>query len=170
MVGHHLSREDRKHAFIPGERSAHPACPRLLLGPLHERLSSVLQRPQPPGGGAFLWTWEGTLGHRLQEASAVLVTTCRSASSFWLYLVQNCFTYGLAAKSCLTLATTWTVAPRLLCPWDFPGKSPGVDSHLLLQGDLPDPGIEPACPTLAGGFFTAEPPGAPAVCVWLTFR
>ena len=28
-------------------------------------------------------------------------------------------------------------------------------------GDLPDPGIEPASPTLAGGFFTAEQPGKP---------
>ena len=28
-------------------------------------------------------------------------------------------------------------------------------------GDLPDPGIESASPTLAGGFFTAEQPGKP---------
>ena len=31
-------------------------------------------------------------------------------------------------------------------------------------GDLPDPGIKPACPVspaLAGGFFTTEPPGKP---------
>ena len=27
--------------------------------------------------------------------------------------------------------------------------------------DLPDPGIEPASPALAGGFFTTEPPGKP---------
>jgi len=27
--------------------------------------------------------------------------------------------------------------------------------------DLPDPGIEPVSPTLAGGFFTAEPSGKP---------
>ena len=26
-------------------------------------------------------------------------------------------------------------------------------------GNLPDPGIEPASPALAGGFFTPEPPG-----------
>ena len=26
-------------------------------------------------------------------------------------------------------------------------------------GDLPDPGIEPVSPALAGGFFTTEPPG-----------
>ena len=28
-------------------------------------------------------------------------------------------------------------------------------------GDLPDPGIEPASPALAGGFFTTEPLGKP---------
>ena len=28
-------------------------------------------------------------------------------------------------------------------------------------GDLPDPGMEPACPASAGGFFTAERPGEP---------
>ena len=28
-------------------------------------------------------------------------------------------------------------------------------------GDLPDPGIKPTSPTLAGGFFTTEPPGDP---------
>jgi len=27
----------------------------------------------------------------------------------------------------------------------------------LSPGDLPDPGIEPMSPSLAGGFFTAEP-------------
>ena len=28
----------------------------------------------------------------------------------------------------------------------------------LLLGDLPDPGMEPLSPALAGGFFSAEPP------------
>ena len=27
----------------------------------------------------------------------------------------------------------WTVATRLLCPWDFPGKNTGVGCHALLQ-------------------------------------
>ena len=31
-------------------------------------------------------------------------------------------------------------------------------------GDLPDPGIEPMSPALAGGFFTTEPPGKPKYC------
>ena len=30
-------------------------------------------------------------------------------------------------------------------------------------GDLPGPGIEAVSPALAGGFFTAEPPGKPMV-------
>ena len=30
--------------------------------------------------------------------------------------------------------TPWTVAPRLLCPQDFPGKSTGVDCRALLHG------------------------------------
>ena len=33
-------------------------------------------------------------------------------------------------------------------PWDFPGKSTGVGCHFLLQGDLPDPGMELGSPKL----------------------
>ena len=38
---------------------------------------------------------------------------------------------GLVAMLCPTLATPWTVACMLLCPWDSPGKNTGVDCHLL---------------------------------------
>ena len=30
--------------------------------------------------------------------------------------------------------TLWTVATRLPCPWDSPGKNPEVGCHFLLQG------------------------------------
>ena len=30
-------------------------------------------------------------------------------------------------------AIPWTVAPRLLCPWNFPGKNSGVSCHFPLQ-------------------------------------
>ena len=49
--------------------------------------------------------------------------------------------------------TTWTVARGLLCPWNSPSKNTGVGNHSLLQGDLPDPGIEPRYPSLQVGFF-----------------
>ena len=32
---------------------------------------------------------------------------------------------------------------RLLCPWDFPGKSTGVGCHFLLQGIFPTQGLNP---------------------------
>ena len=32
---------------------------------------------------------------------------------------------------------------RLLCPWDFPGKSTGVGCHCLLQGIFPTQGSNP---------------------------
>ena len=58
----------------------------------------------------------------------------------------------------------WTVAPRFLCPWDFPCKNTEWIA-ISSSGDLPDPGIEPSSPALAGGFFTTEPPGKPVVHV-----
>ena len=39
--------------------------------------------------------------------------------------------------------TLWTVAPpapRLLCPWDRPGKNTGMACHFLLQGIFPKQG------------------------------
>ena len=36
---------------------------------------------------------------------------------------------------------------RLHCPWDFPGKNPGVGCHVLLPGEIPDLGIKPTSPT-----------------------
>ena len=50
---------------------------------------------------------------------------------------------------------------RLLRPRNFPGKNTEVGFHFLVQGNLPDPGTEPASPILTGGFFTTEPPGKP---------
>ena len=49
--------------------------------------------------------------------------------------------------------------PRLLCPWDSPGNNAGVGCHFLLEGDLPDPGIEPRSPVLQADSLLSEPPG-----------
>ena len=40
----------------------------------------------------------------------------------------------------------------LLYAWDSPGKNIGVVA-IPSPGDLPDPGIKPLSPALAGGFF-----------------
>ena len=49
--------------------------------------------------------------------------------------------------------TLWTVATRLLCPWDSPGKNTGVGCHFLLQGIFLTQGSNPslASSALAGG-------------------
>ena len=53
--------------------------------------------------------------------------------------------------------SSWT--PLTGCLWDSPGKDSGVGYRALLQGNLPDPGIELLSlrsPALAGGFFTTS--------------
>ena len=46
----------------------------------------------------------------------------------------------LVTQSCPTLRPHGLQSIRLLCPWDFPGKDPGVGGHLLLQGIFPTQG------------------------------
>ena len=47
---------------------------------------------------------------------------------------------------------------RLLCPWNSPDKNTGVSCHFLLQGNLPDPEIEPWSPALQADSLPPEPP------------
>ena len=55
--------------------------------------------------------------------------------------------------------------PTLCDPMDFkwnpPGQHTGVGSLSLLQGNLPNPGIEPRSPTLWADSLPAEPPEKP---------
>ena len=63
---------------------------------------------------------------------------------------------------CLSLCSpvNCSVAPRLLCPWDFPGKNTGVGCQALLQGIVPIQGSNShLLPTVAGRFFTTS-------CTW----
>ena len=46
-------------------------------------------------------------------------------------------------------------------PENSPGQNPGVGSLSLLQGNLPNPGIEPRSPTLQVDPLPAKPQGKP---------
>ena len=59
---------------------------------------------------------------------------------------------------------------RLLRSWNFPGKNNCSGLLFSTSGNLPDPGIELASPTLAGGFFTTEPLGKTNQYSSLTIR
>ena len=98
------------------------------------------------------------------------------------------WTQSLRENRSIHLWLLWQLVPAFLpwisccclvaksCPnlWDPMDYSPlGSSVHGILQarilewaaipfpGELPDPGIRPASPALAGGFFTTEPPGKP---------
>ena len=85
---------------------------------------------------------------------------CYSSEAITIFLI-GCIVVDLVTKSCLTL-----LQPLGL---QSPGSSVlGIFQVRILEWvaisssrDLPDPGIKPECPALAGWFFTMEPPERP---------
>ena len=71
------------------------------------------------------------------------------------------FAGGLVAKSCLTLATLWTVACQ--APQSMGFSRQEYWSALLFPspGDLPNPGTEPRSSTFQADSFPAELTGTP---------
>ena len=61
-------------------------------------------------------------------------------SSQYIQLLVQCLAQygggGLVTKSCLILVTPWTVATRLLGPWDSTGKNTAVHCPFLLQSSI----------------------------------
>ena len=49
----------------------------------------------------------------------------------------------LVAQSYPQPLRPYKLQPRLLCPWDSPGKNTGVGSHFFLQGIFPTQGSNP---------------------------
>ena len=64
---------------------------------------------------------------------------------------------GLVAKSCLTLATPWTVAFQAPLSMGFSRQEFWSGLPCLPPGDLPDPGIEPRSPALQADSLPTEP-------------
>ena len=61
-----------------------------------------------------------------------------------------------------SFATPWSVACQTPLSMGFPRQEYWSGLPFPLLGNLPNPGIEPMSPELAGGFFTAEAPGKPS--------
>ena len=49
------------------------------------------------------------------------------------------------------------------------GQTTGVRSLSFLQGNLPNPGIEPRSPTLQADSLSAEPQGSPRILEWVAY-
>ena len=60
--------------------------------------------------------------------------------------------------------TPWNVAHQVLLSMGFPRQEYWSGLQCSPPGDLPNPGIEPVSPELAGRFFIAEPPEKPNYC------
>ena len=82
------------------------------------------------------------------------ITFCACAP---LYIV-NMLLFSRSVMSS-SFATPWTVAHQV--PLSMALHRQVEQVPFLSPGDLPNPGIKPVSPTLAGEFFTTEPPGKP---------
>ena len=56
-----------------------------------------------------------------------------------------------------SFATPWPIALQAPLSMGFPRQEYCRELSFPSPGDLPDPGIKPASPALAGGFFAPEP-------------
>ena len=65
------------------------------------------------------------------------------------------------AESCLTLVTPWTAAHQAPLSMGFSRQEYWSGLPFPPPGNLPNPGIKPTSPALAGGCFTTELPGKP---------
>ena len=50
---------------------------------------------------------------------------------------------------------------QVLCPWDFPGNSTGVDCHFLLQRIFPNQGLNPGLPHCRQTLYHLSHQGSP---------
>ena len=60
-------------------------------------------------------------------------------------------------QSCPTLCDPMDCSRPGSCPWDFPGKSPGVGCHFLLQGIFPTQGSNSGLPNCRQTWADSKP-------------
>ena len=100
------------------------------------------------------WDWQGSLCllRWLEVWSDFLLSSLKKKKKKETkFKVQS---EVLAAQSCLTLCDLMDCKPaRLLCPWDFPGKTTGMGRNFLLQGIFTTMDQSQVSCT-AGGFYT----------------
>ena len=140
--------------FLPGE----PHGQRSLVGYSLRGLKELgttwwLSNQKLPGKFPFVinLSWSVYfLGAKQRNCSLRLIPL--EAGRSWRQEMGHCVAFKLKCNIPLGICvlspvwlfvTPWTTTPRLLCPWDSPGKTTGVGRHFLLQGIFPTQGIEP---------------------------
>ena len=87
--------------------------------------------------------------------------------SFCLIYFAHCCC--LVTKLCLTLLRPVDLAHQAPLSMGFSRQEYWSRLPIPSPGDLPDPGIEPESPALAGRFFTSDPPGKPSLIMSVQF-
>ena len=81
--------------------------------------------------------------------------------AFCVWLLSLSIISSVKCESRLVMSDSlW---PHGLSPWNSLDQNTGVDSFSLLQGNFPNPGIEPRSSTLQADSLPAEPQGKPIV-------
>ena len=91
----------------------------------------------------------------------LLLIHLQSLSNFFLCKHHDSVLLVVVAKSCPILATPWTVAHQAPLSMGFSRQEYWSGLPFPSPGDLPNPGIKPVSPALAGRFFIIEPQGKP---------
>ena len=105
---------------------------------------------------------ESDTTERLNWTECTLKGDCKS------YEVEDLIVYPLMSLlSCSpmsnSLATPWTAALQAPLSMGFPRQENWSGLLFPSSRDLPNPGIKPKSPVLAGRFFTTEPPWKPGI-------
>ena len=96
----------------------------------------------------------------LIEFPRVVSSVHSSACTSWNWYLDRHLCCCLVAHLYL-FVTLWTVAHQAPLSMGFCRQEYWSGLSFPSPGDLPDPGIEPVSPALAGEFFITEPPGKP---------
>ena len=114
-----------------------------------------------PGQKSSLPNWEMTCPALLNVCTYLLSTYCVLDIMSGLARWQR-----LSLSRIQLLATPWTVAHQTPLSMEFSRQEHWREQPFLSPGDLSGPGIEPMSLislSLAGRFFTTEPPGKPII-------
>ena len=85
------------------------------------------------------------------------IVSCKNLKHIKYQTIYKCYSLSRAQL----FATPWTAAHQAPPSMRFSRQGYWSGVPFPSPGDLPNPGIEPAPPALAGRFFTTAPPGNP---------
>ena len=122
--------------------------------PLSQRLRETSEEPFH-SMVLLLLRWSPSSQLRVSQRQPVCLPFSSRPGSWAVLSPRDCPRRGTWSLSCVRLCVTpWTVAHQAPLSMGFSRQECWSGLPFPPPGDLPDPGIKPAYPALAGGFFT----------------